>query len=92
MIKYRPHRGSLDEAMAEARTFVTVEEMFAYIIKENPLLFSNANLSISENVGKDNRIDWSETRYVCTDRFGTQFFEKPQAIGFCSFEQEENIK
>ena len=31
MIKYRPQRGGFDEAMKEARTFETVEEMKSWI-------------------------------------------------------------
>lgn len=31
MIIYRPHKGKLEESLAEAQTFNTVEEMFDYI-------------------------------------------------------------
>ena len=33
-VKYRPHRGLLDDAMAEMKTFDTVDEMFEYIGSE----------------------------------------------------------
>ena len=34
MVRYRPHRGSLNDAMAEMRSFDSIEEMFHYIVEE----------------------------------------------------------
>ena len=34
MIKYRPHRGLLTDAMAEMKTFDTIDEMFAFIVQD----------------------------------------------------------
>ena len=34
MVKYRPHRGALCDAMAEMRIFDSVEDMFHYIVED----------------------------------------------------------
>ena len=88
MIKYRPHRGLLTDAMAEMKTFDTIDEMFAFIVQDWSGCFNKEDLSISDNIGKDNRIDWKETRYVCTKRVCSEFYETPQCIGMCSIEGE----
>lgn len=95
VIKYRPHRGMLDDSMAEMQTFDSIQEMFVYIAQHSYGLISVDDLSISENHGKDSRIDWAETRYVCTARMGSEIFSTPQCIGMCSFEDmrsAENTK
>lgn len=65
--------------------------MYDFIISEWYLfpdvpLFSKEDLSVGENIGKDNRTDWKETRYVCTKRMGDTIYDIPQCIGMCSFE------
>lgn len=87
MIKYRPHRGLLADAMAEMKTFETLDEMFEHIASECSNYLCKEDLSISKDWGKDKRIDWKETRYVCTKRFGSEVYEIPQCIGFCSIEE-----
>lgn len=91
MIKYRPHRGSLADAMKEAREFETLDEMYEYIVnnRHELLRYTKEDLSISENLGKDDRIDWKETRYVCTKRIGRDVYRVPQCIGMCSIEGDE---
>ena len=86
MIKYRPHRGTLVEAMMHEREFETVDEMYSYISNDWNGWISPEDLSISENMGKDSRIDWKETRYVCTRRIGNEVYDVPQCIGMCSIE------
>lgn len=71
MVKYRPHRGALCDAMAEMRIFDSVEDMFHYIVEDwkaygNP--FDIGDLTITCDEGKDERINWKEGRYVCTRR------------------------
>lgn len=89
MIKYRPHRGTLADAMLEEREFKSLDEMYDYIIANwGSWLFTKEDLSISDNLGKDSRIDWKETRYVGTKRFGDKVYDVPQCIGMCSFEEE----
>lgn len=87
MIKYRPHRGSLQSSMEKMQIFNTIEEMFDYIVNTDSFhVIDKEDLSITENLGKDNRIDWIETRYVLTKRYGIEEFEYPQCIGMCSIE------
>ena len=85
MFKYRPHRGSLDESMKEAKEFITMDQMFDYIVMVDPLhVLQKEDLYISEDHGKDIRIDWSESRNVMAKRYGKNDY--PQPIGWCSME------
>ncbi|MBP0064980.1 hypothetical protein JYQ78_17580 [Anaerobutyricum hallii] len=86
MIKYRPHRGSLAEAMNEMKIFNSKEDMFKAIVINWNGFISYEDLSISEDSGKDNRIDWKETRYVCTKRIGDEVYDVLQCIGMCFIE------
>lgn len=90
MIKYRPHRAYLDESMELAKEFDSLDQMYDYIVKEwNALennLFDKFDLSVSKESYKDDRIDWKETRYVCTRRMGKDLYDTPQCIGMCSIE------
>lgn len=79
MVIYRPHRGSLSDALAEAKVFNTVDEMFDYIRKNDRLKIidylsehrnklaseeeRNKELSIDNNVVFDDRCGWN-TQYV----------------------------
>ncbi len=86
MIKFRPHRDGLSEAMNEMEIFDSKEDMFNTIVINWDGFISYEDLSISEDYGKDNRIDWKETRYVCTKRIGNETYDVPQCIGMCSIE------
>ena len=89
MIKYRPHKGNLSDAMKEEKHFGTIEEMFSYIVEEwNKKLdaFGINDLILGEDKGKDERIGWKETRYICTKRIGKDVYSIPQCIGMCSIE------
>lgn len=93
MIKYRPHRGNLEEAMKESKTFQTLDEMYEYILSDwsvpgGKAMFSKDDLSIGEDLGPDRRTGWKETRYVCTRRMGDKCYDEPQCIGMCSMEGE----
>lgn len=92
MIKYRPHRGTLADAMSEEREFNTLDEMYEHIANvwnswSIVELFTKEDLIVSDDFGKDSRIDWKETRYVCTKRMGHTVYDDPQCIGMCSFEE-----
>ena len=66
-----------------------IDEMYDFIISEWSqfgAVFSKEDLCVSEDTGKDYRINWKESRYVGVKRIGTQIFEKPQCIGICSIE------
>ena len=80
MVKFRPHRGGLKEALAEAREFNTVEEMYQYIEdKEKDLLdyfekhrnhlvgedLCHQRIYIDKEALYDERCGWN-TRYVCS--------------------------
>lgn len=89
MIKYRPNRGTLRDSMEEEKEFASIDEMFEHIIlcwNNHGTLFTKDNLSISNNIGKDHRIEWKETRYICTNRMGNEIYQTPQCIGMCSLE------
>ncbi len=87
MVKYRPHRGMLDDAMSEAKTFDSLAEMYEYIANNSSGLFGIEDLSVTSDLGKDPRIDWKETRYVCIRKYGSEIFDFPQCIGMCSIEE-----
>lgn len=57
MIKYRPHRGLLANSMAEIKTFNSIDLMFSYVAEELSEYLCKEDLSISENFGKDYRIE-----------------------------------
>lgn len=89
MVKYRPHRGSLSDAMSVSKEFDTVDQMLKYIVAEwnrGIDAFDISDLSITEDYGKDKRIDWKENRYVCTRRICEDKYDIPQCIGMCSIE------
>ena len=89
MVKYRPHRGALSDAMAEMKTFDSVEDMFRYIVEDWKVWgkpFDAGDLTITCDEGRDERIDWKECRYVCTRRMREKEFDEPQCIGMCSIE------
>ena len=92
MIKYRPHRGGLAEAMAEAKEFDTIEEMKEHVwhtwndwvVNRQCELFDIDDIVIGDIIGDDDRIGWKNVRHICVRRFGDQmFFEHPQCIGWC---------
>ena len=90
MIYYRPHRGMLYDAMSHMKVFNTIDEMLEYIARDLSEYLTIKDLSISHDFGKDCRINWKETRHVCTKRFGTETHESPMCIGMCSIEGESN--
>ena len=91
LIFYRPHRRSLTEALQELEIFTSVDEMFDFIVEHQPFddVFDKSDLSIGEDIGPDERIGWSETRYILTKRCCSKIYDTPQCIGMCSFERLE---
>ena len=85
-VKFRPHRGLLADSMADMRVFGSIDEMFEFIAHDLSGYLTKEDLSVSDDLGKDQRIDWKETRYVLTKRFGSESFKIPQCIGMCSIE------
>lgn len=104
-ILYRAHRGQLAEAMQTVCEYRTIDELKAGITAAYNKLhhdvgfhddaFSVEDVSISDDLGPDDRIGWPNTHYVCVRRMGdddfVERFGSPQAIGFCTFlgEKEE---
>ena len=102
-ILYRDHRGTLDEAMKTMREYRTVDELKAGLAAAYNKLhhelgyrgdaFSAEDVSISDDLGPDDRIAWPNTHYVCIRRMGDDDFVarfgSPQAIGFCAFLEEK---
>lgn len=101
MIIFRPNRRMLDEAMAEAKKFDTVEEMKEHIVKvwhegwDGPEeLFTVDDIVIDEKSAvKDDRIGWEDSMYVCVKQMGkTDYIKKygiPQCIGMCATKYKE---
>lgn len=96
MIIFRPHRGSLAEAMAEAKEFNNVEEMKEYIVnqwnegwKGEKKLFTAEDIVINEDSEvNDERIGWEDSKYVCIKKLGEEDYMKKhgcaQCIGMCA--------
>lgn len=97
MIIFRPHRMGMDieEAMAEAKEFDSVEEMKQYIVKRvkgwgsQKELLTADDIVIDENSAvSDDRIGWEDSMYVCAKRMGDEDYMKkygtPQCIGMCA--------
>ena len=71
MIIHRPHRGSLDNAMSEAREFASLKECLNTLIEEFNYSFGHIfNISIEDLCiefysDKDSRIDWYDVFIIC---------------------------
>ena len=79
MIKYRPHRGSLADAMLEYKEFDDIADMLKHIEQEFPYT-ATSRISITEDVGADTRINWNTTRYVKANEF---------VIGMCDLGEND---
>lgn len=87
MVKYRPHRGGLAEAMAEAKEFETVEEMIKHICVEDDFFrIRPEDVIIGDPEGDDLRVNWMNVHIVSTKRINNTIYEPPAAIGFCSID------
>lgn len=103
MVIYRPHRGGLEEALAEAKEFESIEEMKQYIYEHFKFVyadlgykmepFSIEDIVIAEETADDKRCGWHDTRHVCIKRLlNEDFMEKygsPQCIGHCATDYEK---
>lgn len=89
MIIYRPHRGSLEDAMREVKEFESIDQMKEFIVKDWADAFSADDIVIDEkNPTPDERIGWEDTMYVCVKRMqDIDYIEKygtAQCIGMCA--------
>ena len=92
MIIFRPHRGSLAEAMSEAKEFDSEADLKQYVVeywcRGMPDYISLEDVVIYGEPINDDRIGWKDTRYVCCKRFGNQdnmkLYGVPQCVGMCA--------
>lgn len=91
MLIYRPHRGSLAEAMAEAKTFNSFDEIKEYVANKwssvwGYSILNQNDIVLDEEFHNDDRIGWKNVRYLCTKKLGDEDYIKeygrPQCIGF----------
>ena len=95
-IIYRPHRGSLADALAEAEVFYTIEDMFKHIVAKSddfiPGLFNIDDLRINEDIGPEDRTGWPNYHYVTTVAYGDKRYPEPgMCIGMCCFINDDNV-
>lgn len=105
-IIYRPHRGSLSEAMKDAVEFDTFKDLQKYIVKEMSSFIKLRECEIvpGEHPVNDNRIGWKDSDYLCVDGydkvrdkegyelcFGGKY-EYPQCIGMFATDYERNYQ
>jgi hypothetical protein len=88
MIIYRPHRGSLCDAMEEAKEFNNLQEMKEYIVEQWNNKFSLDDIVIESQAINDEHIGWKDSRSVCIKKLGKEDYIKkykyPQCIGTCA--------
>ena len=91
MLIYRPHRSSLAEAMAEAKTFNSFDEIKEYVAnKWNSVwgyrILNQDDIILNEESHDDDRIGWKDVYYLCAKKIGDEDYIKeygfPQCIGF----------
>lgn len=79
MIIYRPHRGSLSDALSEAKEFSTWQELKEYVASTwNSMGFEqveSSDVTIKTDSIMDERICWEDTRMVLC---------KSYPVGFCA--------
>ena len=87
MIKYRPQRGGLSEAMAEAREFESYDDMFDFVCKDWNGWVKKEDIVLTDPFGDDDRIGWKNVRHICIAKLGNEdYIEKygnPQCIAWC---------
>ena len=94
-IIFRPQRGSLDKAMAEAKVFNSIEEMKQYVV--DYYFFKHPTFGVEDIIIDDEAIPeeaengWRDTRYVCVKRWYGKVFDYPQCIGMCAMDFPEPI-
>lgn len=100
MIIYRPHRGGLAEAMAEAEEFDSIEDIKKHLVEKHKdaefgEMFNQDDIVIGEERGADLRIGWYNVCYVYVKRYGKNYNDG-LIIGMCAtnyvgFEQSQRM-
>lgn len=62
-MKFRPHRGGLDESMAETKEFSTMTELKVHL----SLKGWNSNELVFTYIGHDERVGWDAWYVSCID-------------------------
>lgn len=95
MIAYRPHRGSLKNALKETRVFANEYEMKQRIANEWNLTcgrkeLNPENIVISQDEYSDYKSGWQRVHDVCVTKIGNRNFVDElgavQCIGYCSYD------
>lgn len=95
---YRPHKGSLEKAMAEAREFDNLADMINTICDEWNDYYKRCGASfeafkppdiVLETVHEDERIGWKDAMYVCSWQLDGHRYKTPQCIGFCATDYDK---
>ena len=83
-IVYRPQRGGLKEAMAEAAAFENERELLAYVKRAWEDEYPEAKFVVKVRTICEEHIGWSHTRYVyMTDNGIDAPFRHPKVVGMC---------
>lgn len=95
MIVYRPHRGSLEDAMKEVKTFNNWYQMTHYIANNWNLAVGKKvidpdDIVMDDKLVNDDRVGWKDVHMVLATRIGNDnFMEKygnSQCIGYCTYD------
>lgn len=88
MVIYRPHRGSLDEAMTEYKEFDSMDDLKKYVANEHTPYVDVDDIVIGDSDGPDHRIGWGDVHMIGTKRYGDEDYiakyKVPQCIGYCA--------
>lgn len=90
MFKYRPLRNTLEESINESKEFITMDQMFDFVVyeyKNMGIIIDKNDISISDVIGKDIYVtNWSEKRKLISSKINNQTYDIPQTLGYCSME------
>ena len=89
MIIFRPLRLTLDESMADAAIFDSVDLMLEHVVKINTYagigpMFSVDDLSIGDKASFDRAVGWKDCRAVLTAQFDSEECTPPKCVGYCA--------
>jgi len=68
---YRPHRGSLSEAMKDVVEFDTFQDLQKHIVKdmEQVIKLNECEIVPAMEPSNDTRIGWRDSDYLCIDSY-----------------------
>ncbi|GLB26533.1 hypothetical protein LXJ15735_27740 [Lacrimispora xylanolytica] len=101
---YRPHRGSLSEAMKDVIEFDTFQDLQKYIIKEmeSSIKLRECDIVPGGRPVNDDRIGWKDSDYLCIDGYDKvrdkegyklcfgDSYEYPQCIGMFATDYKDH--